>query len=166
MVGVLFAPLSWVKEIWEILSISIFGIPLWIFVFLGLFFFIPRVKKKIISEKSTNQKIMEGVVTAAVASKLFKKPELSFDDSSINIVKDPKGFFGESICPSGLHQWEYIVSGNQGGREVTQKNRIDTTTVSGNFDFYGKNIYFTAKWVAFSLDEVPEKYKKLFQGFL
>ena len=170
VVGFLYTPLRTLipitKSIWEVLSFSVFGIPLWGLIILGLLFFLPRSKKKTIDKKSTNQKIMEGVAIAAVARKLYKKPELSFDDSSVHIVKDPKGIGGESIYPVGLQKWEYIVSGSQGGREVTQKNRINRNASSGNFGFYGKNIHFTAKWVEFSLDDLPDKYRKLIQGFL
>jgi hypothetical protein len=169
VVGFLFLPMPMVLGIFDNLSFSVFGILLWGLIILGLLFFLlflPRNKKKTIGKKSTNKKIMEGVVIAAVARKLYKKPELSFDDSSVHIVKDPKGIGGESIYPVGLQKWEYIVSGSQGGREVTQKNRINRNVSSGNFGFYGKNIHFTAKWVEFSLDDIPDKYRKLFEGYL
>ena len=50
--------------------------------------------------------------------------------------------------------------------ELTHKNRIGTSTLSGNFSFNGKNINFKAKWVEFSFDDLPEKHKNIFKGYL
>jgi hypothetical protein len=38
--------------------------------------------------------------------------------------------------------------------------------LSGNFGFNGKNINFKAKWVEFSFDDLPEKHKNIFKGYL
>ena len=67
LLGFLFMPLKWVREIWEVLSFSVFGIPLWGLTILGLFFLRPRSKMKTVGTKSTNQKVMEGVALAALA---------------------------------------------------------------------------------------------------
>jgi hypothetical protein len=97
----LFLPFTLLKALLSVLSFSIFGIPLWGFLIFGLFIFLPRSKKKTNGEKSTNQKIMEWVVTAAVARTILKKPEFAFpDDPSVQIAKDPKGIGGGKYLSS------------------------------------------------------------------
>ena len=143
--GFLFMPLKWVREIWEVLSFSVFGIPLWGLTILGLFFLRPRSKMKTVGTKPTNQKIMEGAALAALAHKLIKKPVLNFKDPRSKIIE-------EKLCLN--LSWDIKIS-------FGDTKKIDTTNISKitrSSSFAGG---FTVDWVDISLDDLPESSRKI-----
>ncbi len=152
----LFLPFTLLKPLLSVLSFSIFGIPLWGFLIFGLVIFLIRNK--------TTQGVLGGIATAAAVRTILKKPEFTFpDDPSVQIAKDPKGIGGGSIYPVGfgialLQEWEFIAS--RGG-ENSQKARISNTNATGNIYFNNDRIGYSVKWVELSLDDLPDKYRKI-----
>lgn len=142
VVGFLYTPLSTLipitKSIWEVLSFSVFGIPLWGLIILGLLFFLPRSKKKTIGKKSTNQKIMEGAALAVLAHKLIKKPLLNFKDPESKVIE-------EKICFD--LSWDMKISYINNGCNSTSTKNITRNTRSSSFAGG-----FTVDWVDTSLD--------------
>ena len=150
VVGFLFAPMGMVLGILDNLSFSVFGIPLWGLIILGLLFFLfflPRSKKKTNGKKSTNKKIMEGAALAVLAHKLIKKPLLNFKDPESRVVE-------EKICFD--LSWDMKISYINNGCNSTSTKNITRNTRSSSFAGG-----FTVDWVDTSLEDLPESCRKI-----
>jgi len=105
-------------------------------------------------KKSTTKEKLEVTALVALARKFFLKPELTFDTPDV---------FVESTFPSGLTSWKLIIKRHN--YHGSTKLSMTKTRGSGNFGLNG-NVNYKVKWVEFSLDDLPEKYRILFLGFL
>ena len=143
-------PHYWVPEIWEILSFSFYGIPLGIVAILIAFFILSANTKKTMSvnkEKSTNQKVLEGVALAALAHKLIKKPVLTFENSESKVID-------EKICWD--LNWDIKFSYINNGVKTTTTQNITRGTRSSTVAEG-----FKVDWVDISLDDLPEPCRKV-----
>ena len=105
-------------------------------------------------KNSTTKEKLEVASLIALARKFFKKPELTFDTSDV---------FVESTVPSGLNSWKLTIKRHDyhGSTQLS----MTKSRRSGNFGLNG-NVNYKVKWVEFSLDDLPEKYQKIFKAYL
>ena len=182
LVGIcFFIPSNYLANLFEFFGTSVFGVPLWVVSILFIFLvqgFKPSKNKaedsmeekstakeeksmaqKAIDvldprKKSTTKEKLEVTALVALARKFFLKPELTFDTSDV---------FVESTVPSGLNSWKLTIKRHDyhGSTQLS----MTKTRRSGNFGLNG-NVNYKVKWVEFSLDDLPEKYQKIFKAYL
>ena len=98
-------------------------------------------------KESNNQKVLGGAALAALASKLIKKPVLTFEGSESMVIE-------EKLCWD--LNWDIKISHINNGVKTTTTQNINkgtrSSSVAGGF---------TVDWVDISLDDLPEPCRKI-----